>query len=235
MLVGHHGAVVQFAPLLESLYERGEALHLFGCGGFCVEVADQANSEAHLVLSLAGEVAAVELAYPAVPGVDCSVLHAVSVADNEMVGETVFHVAHAGMVIGHAFDGGLRRRAVMDDDSFPASRFDRRVGNCLGDIGGQGGAFGGCVRFFGRNAQPLTRDERRGGLKSVARGKDGDSDIVFIREAGESVSPFHRVYEVPCLSQAGMRQEKAQGKEDETSSPNFCAGAEQRYGSQGLS
>ena len=64
--------------------------------------------------------AAVDLAPPTIAHFDLTVPGRSSVADNEMIGEPVLHVAHMAMVIVERARVALSRAAVVHDNHLPA-------------------------------------------------------------------------------------------------------------------
>lgn len=97
-----------------------------GLGGLItIEVADETNAEGDVIEVVAGDMASVELGGPAVTDLDLAVAGAMSVANNEMVGEAVFHVADAEMVNIENTGISLTGAAVVDNDVFPTTAVHR--------------------------------------------------------------------------------------------------------------
>ena len=91
------GGAGQSRLLTELSNEGLEALHLALGGRFGLEVADEANADAGHVEPFASEVTALDLLLPAIADVDFPVGHPTAVANQEMVGHAVFHVALLAM------------------------------------------------------------------------------------------------------------------------------------------
>jgi len=97
-----------------------------GFGGLItIEVADETNAEGDVIEVVAGDMATVELCGPAVTDLHLTISGAMSVADNEMVGEAVFHVADAEMVNIENTGISLTGAAVVDNDVFPTTAVHR--------------------------------------------------------------------------------------------------------------
>ena len=93
--------------------------------GVAVEIAHEADAKRDVIEVVAGDMASVELGGPAVTDLDLAVAGAMSVANNEMVGEAVFHVADAEMVNIENTGISLTGAAVVDNDVFPTTAVHR--------------------------------------------------------------------------------------------------------------
>ena len=82
------------------------------------KVADKANANRTLVEPIAFEVAAEELLAPAWADLDLPITRVDAVADDEVVGQSIFHAAAsvAGIVLGSVAEFDC---AVVDDDGIP--------------------------------------------------------------------------------------------------------------------
>ena len=70
-------------------------------------------------------VAAVDLPAPAIADFDLTVPGRGSVANNEVIGQSVLHPPHVAMVIIESGGVALSRAAVVHNNELPASRHDR--------------------------------------------------------------------------------------------------------------
>ena len=145
--MGFHRAGGELAALHQRAGQRLQALQLLFRRSLLIEIPDQADAEGRLILRRTMEMAAVELFLPAISHPDRAVGHAVAIADEEMVGEAVLHVALLAMIPIQRLQRPLVHRGVMDDDVTPASGFHRSGGNALLNGGRQLG--GGARRRFG--------------------------------------------------------------------------------------
>ena len=96
-----------------------------------IEIADQANAERDVVEIIAVNVAAIDLSAPTVPHFDLAVAGGSSIADHEMISESVLHSANMPVVIIERRRVSLTRSAVVHDDVLPATPRDR----CSIDLG----------------------------------------------------------------------------------------------------
>jgi len=92
-----------------------------------VEIADQTNPERDVVEVITVDVAAVNLSSPAVPHFDLAVAGRCSVADHEMISESVLHPPEMPMVIIERGGIALTGSTVVHDDVLPAAARDRRA------------------------------------------------------------------------------------------------------------
>jgi hypothetical protein len=92
-----------------------------------IEIADQTNAEGDVVQVIAVNVAAIDLPAPAVPHFDLAVAGGSSIADHEMISESVLHSAEMPMVIIERRRVSLTRSTVVHDDILPATPRDRRA------------------------------------------------------------------------------------------------------------
>lgn len=81
--------------------------------------------------------AAVNLASPTITDLDFAVAGGSAIANDEMVGETVFHSTHPTMVIVEHTRVTLSCAAVMDDDEFPPVAGYRRASNLFDNGSGE--------------------------------------------------------------------------------------------------
>ena len=105
--------------------ELVEGLELLLGGQVAVEIADQANAEGDVIEKVAMDVAAVDLAGPAAADLDLAVARGCAIADDEMVGEPVGHLADVAMVVVEDTGVALAGAGVVDDDETPAVFGDR--------------------------------------------------------------------------------------------------------------
>lgn len=94
-------------------------------GGFAIEITDETNADGDVVEVVAGNMPAVDLALPPVADLDLTVTGAMAVADDEVVGKPVDHMAYTAMVDVENARVPLPRAAVVDHDVFPAATFHR--------------------------------------------------------------------------------------------------------------
>ncbi len=93
-----------------------------GLGGpVTIEITDEADSERNVIQVVAGDVASVELCRPAVTDLHLAVSRTMSVANNEMVSQTVLHVTNTEVVDVKDPRISLTGAAVVDNDIFPAA------------------------------------------------------------------------------------------------------------------
>ena len=76
---------------------------------------------------------AVDLAAPAIAHFDLAVSRGCSVADHEMIGETILHPAHVPMIIIEDARVSLPRAAVVHHNELPAPPFHWRASNRVDD------------------------------------------------------------------------------------------------------
>ena len=137
-----------------------------------VEIPDKTDAKGDVVQIVACNMASVELGRPAVPYLDLSIAGTMPVTDDEMVGESVFHVTDAEMIDVKNTGISLAGAAVVNDHIFPAPASHGRMIN-----GGTGGGTQVCIRSLGAAAKEPTEEPRGGGS---CRGRGGfDSLISF--------------------------------------------------------
>ena len=95
-----------------------------------IEVTDQTNPERDVVEIVAVHVTAVDLTPPAVAHFDLTIAGRCSVADHEMISESVLHSPDAPMVIVEHGRVPLSCAAVVHDDVLPASTRNRGTIDC---------------------------------------------------------------------------------------------------------
>ena len=91
-----------------------------------VEIAYQANAERDVVQIVAMHVPAVDLAPPTIAHFDLAVARRSAIADNEMIGEPVFHPANMSVVIIENARATLPGPTVVYDYELPAAPHNRR-------------------------------------------------------------------------------------------------------------
>ena len=92
-----------------------------------IEITDQTNPERDVVQVIAVDVAAVDLSPPTVPYFDLAVAGRSSVANHEMISESVLHPAKMPVVIIERSRISLTRSAVVHDNVLPATPRDWRA------------------------------------------------------------------------------------------------------------
>ena len=92
-----------------------------------VEIADQTNPERDVVQIVAVNVAAVDLSPPTVPYFDLAVAGRSSVANHEMISESVLHPAKMPVIIIERGRIPLTGSAVVHNDVLPATPRDWRA------------------------------------------------------------------------------------------------------------
>ena len=100
-----------------QLFARIELLRR---GLVAVEIADQTNADRDVVQIIAVDMAAINLSSPAISNFDLAVPSRGAVADNEMVGQTVYHSPNMAMVVIENTRVALARTAVVHDDELPS-------------------------------------------------------------------------------------------------------------------
>ena len=86
-----------------------------------VEIADQTNAECDVVQIVAVHVPAIDLAPPAIADFDLAVSRRGAVADNEMIGESIFHPTNVPVVIIENAGAALPSATVVHDNELPAA------------------------------------------------------------------------------------------------------------------
>jgi hypothetical protein len=95
-----------------------------------IEVPHQTNAECNIVEIIAVHVAAVDLPPPAVTYFDLAIASRCSVADHEMISESILHSADVPMVVIENRGVPLSRAAVVYDNVLPASTRNRGTVDC---------------------------------------------------------------------------------------------------------
>ncbi len=93
-------------------------------GGGVIEVTDEADTEGDIIEVVAVDMAALDLATPAVADFDFAVARGGSVADDEVVGEAIGHSANMEVIVIEGFGVALASAAVVNDDVAPAPTED---------------------------------------------------------------------------------------------------------------
>lgn len=107
-----------------QLFARIELLRR---GLVAIKIADQTNADRDIVQIIAVDMATINLSSPAVSNFDLAVPSRGAVADNEMVGETVFHSSNMAMVVIENTRVALARTAVVHDDELPSPLHHSRM------------------------------------------------------------------------------------------------------------
>ena len=134
---------------------------------------------------------AIELRGPAVADGDLAVLQGMAVADDEMVGQPVFHVPLDAVIIIHALDAGVGRCAVVNHDVFPFGPLDADSVQLFWQKRTRSGLIFGRLRIG--NDQLLTDPEFVGPGEAVAPGQFPDGQPIFVSEVGQRVVVFDGV------------------------------------------
>ena len=130
----HRHFATTFLEIFDQLFAGFE----LGAGRLvAVEIADETNPEPDVVHVIAVNVTAAGLSHPAVADFDLAVPRRGAVADDEMIGEPVFHPANAAVIIIENLRAPLPGAAVVDDDEFPARPLDRRAPDRVDVRGGE--------------------------------------------------------------------------------------------------
>jgi len=98
-----------------------------------IEIADQTNAERNIVQIIAVNVAAIDLAPPAIAYFDLTVTGRSSVADHEMVCQPVLHPANMSVIIIKDARVPLPCTAVVHHNELPTTPFDRRASDGFDD------------------------------------------------------------------------------------------------------
>ena len=119
-----------FSQVLDQLFAR---LQLAPRRLTAIKIADQANAERDVVQIVAVHVPAIDLAPPAIAHLDLAVSRRGAVADNEMIGQSVFHPANVAVVIIEDARVALPGTAVVHNNELPATPFHRRTPDRFND------------------------------------------------------------------------------------------------------
>ena len=85
-----------------------------------VEVPDQANAKGNVIEVIAVDMAAIDLATPAIADFDFAVSSGGSIADDEMISKAVLHAADVAVVIIKNSRASLPSPAVVHNNELPA-------------------------------------------------------------------------------------------------------------------
>ena len=125
-------AIVDLAAALAKVTDQFLATFQLGPRRLVViKIAYQTNAERDIVQIIAMDVAAIDLAPPAISHFNLPVAGRCAVANDEMIGQTVPHPAHMSMVIIKNAGIALPRPAIVNDDELPAAALDRRAPNLV--------------------------------------------------------------------------------------------------------
>ena len=95
-----------------------------------IEVADQTNAECNVVQIIAVHVTAIDLPPPAVTHLDLTIAGRCSVADHEMISESILHSADVPMVVIENAGVPLSCAAVVHDNVLPTRSRNRGTIDC---------------------------------------------------------------------------------------------------------
>lgn len=126
------------AKIVDQLGKGGE---LAGGGAVLLKISDEADPDSVLVVEVAADVTAIDLAAPSWADLDLSIAGVDPVSDDKVVGEAILHSAST-MVTVIGFGVSVADCAVVGDDVFPAAIFRVDFPGCLPD-GIEIGAFPG--------------------------------------------------------------------------------------------
>ena len=111
-----------FAQVTNEFFARVE---LRACWLVAIKIAYQTNAKRNVVQIIAVHMAAVDLTPPAIAHFDLAVARGSSVADDEVVGETILHPADMPMIIIENARVALPRAAVVYHNELPSAPFHR--------------------------------------------------------------------------------------------------------------
>ena len=112
-----------FPQIIDQLFAR---LQLTARRLTAIEIANQTNAERDVVQIVAVDMPAVDLAPPAIAHFDLAVASRSAIADDEMIGEPVFHPANVSVVIVENTGTALSCATVVYDNELPAAPHNRR-------------------------------------------------------------------------------------------------------------
>ena len=124
LLVGvdDSSATLGFADAIPEVgYQFLECPDLGLGGPVTIKITDEADSESDVIQVVTSDMAAIELCCPAATYFDPAVTGAMSISDDEMVGQTVLHMTDSEVIDVKNPGISLTGAAVMDDDIFPAT------------------------------------------------------------------------------------------------------------------
>ena len=120
--------IVDFAaPLPQVTNQLLARVELRASRLVAIEVTDQTNPERDVVEIIAVNVATIDLPAPAISDFDLTIAGGSSIADHEMISESVLHSANMPVVIIERGRVSLTRSAVVHHDKLPATARDRRT------------------------------------------------------------------------------------------------------------
>src|SRR4029434_8738820 len=102
-------------------YSSTERFELSARWFIAVEIADEADAKGDVIEVITMHMAALQLLPPAVANFDFAIARGRSVANDEMVGESILHVPNAAMVVFKGAGVALARPSVVDGDVAPAA------------------------------------------------------------------------------------------------------------------
>jgi hypothetical protein len=105
------------------------ALELGACRLIAIEIAHQTNPKRDIVQVITVDVPAIDLTPPTITHFDFAIAGRSTIADHEVIGQTVSHSAHVSMVIIKNACVSLTRAAIVDDDKLPAASLHGRATN----------------------------------------------------------------------------------------------------------
>ena len=92
-----------------------------------IEIAYQTDSERDVVQVIAVDMAAIDLAAPAITDFDLAVTGRCPIPNNKVIGETVLHATNMLVVIIEDTRIALSCTAIMHDNELPPTPFHRRA------------------------------------------------------------------------------------------------------------
>ena len=98
-----------------------------------IEIAHQTDAERDIVQIVAVDMAAVDLAAPAVSHFNLAVASRSSIANHEMIREPILHPPNMSMVIIEHPRVTLPRAAIMDDNKLPPTPLHGRAADLFDD------------------------------------------------------------------------------------------------------
>ena len=98
-----------------------------------IEIAHQTDAERDIVQVIAVDVAAVDLAAPAVSHFNLSIAGRSPIANHEVISQPILHPPDVSMVIIERSRVALPRSAIMDDDKLPTTPLHGGAADLLDD------------------------------------------------------------------------------------------------------
>ena len=125
----HDGVViVDLAATLPQIADQFfAAIELRARRLVAIEIANQTNAERDIIQIIAVHMPAVNLPAPAIAHFNLAVAGRCSVADDEVIGESVAHAANISMVVIENARITLPGAAVVHDNELPATPLHRRA------------------------------------------------------------------------------------------------------------